>query len=408
MGRARRTVRHARLAAHARWHQKKLEVSALRMAYAILVEGARPEQIREVFKRCGIIVPTRQELYKEMRTVCNTVINLALQNMDDELEKMPEGSVLSFDGSWDHRRRGKQCLFTVICHQNGKIVECLTISKAVPETSENYCGDSNRMEAKGLSLAIDRLRQCPNIVGYVHDNDASARKMIRESGWEIIEYLDPGHTMKAFERRVTSFNRKNCQVLRGIEGALKSWMAALLKSSDPVEEKVKQWNNAVNHLSGDHSNCHHGDCKTTKWDLAEDEGAVDSLKKFLASTQFILEKCNPTFSTQKNESFHRMKLKFATKDVHWGFTWNARMMCAVLENNMKGWKDVLFHELGLDRVPEDVEIHMKNARFPGLRNIPVLPRLATPEQGEPQYPPRRPMQIRRNLPVYKGNPYTDK
>ena len=75
---------------------------------------------------------------------------------------------------------------------------------------------------------------------------------------------------------------------------------------------------------------------------------------------------------------------------------------------MKGWKDVLFHELGLDRVPEDVEIHMKNARFPGLRNIPVLPRLATPEQGEPQYPPRRPMQIRRNLPVYKGNPYTDK
>ena len=86
MGRARRTVRRARCAAHARWHQKKFEVSALRMAYAILVEGARPEQIREVFKRCGIIVPTRQELYKEMRTVCNTVINLALQIMDDELE----------------------------------------------------------------------------------------------------------------------------------------------------------------------------------------------------------------------------------------------------------------------------------------------------------------------------------
>ena len=84
----------------------------------------------------------------------------------------------------------------------------------------------------------------------MHDNDASARKMIRESGWEITEYLDPGHTMKAFERRVTNFNRRNCHVLRGIEEALKSWMAALLKSNDPVEEKVTQWNNAVNHLSG--------------------------------------------------------------------------------------------------------------------------------------------------------------
>ena len=230
---------------------------------------------------------------------------------------------------------------------------------------ENYCGHSNRMEAKALSLAIDRLGQCPNIVGYVPHNDASAGKIIREGGWEIIEYLDAGHSVKAFERRVTNFNRRNCQVMRGIEGALKSWMATLLKSDEPVEEKVRQWNNALNHLSGDHSNCRHGDCNTTKWDLAEDSDAVDSLK-----------------------SFHRMKLKFATKDVHWGFTWNARMMCAVLENNMKGWKEVLFHELGLDRVPEDVEIHVKNARFPGLQNIPVFPRVVKSAQWEPHYPPR--------------------
>ena len=56
MARARRTGRCARSAAFTRWHQEKFEVSALRMAYAIMVEGARPEQIREVFKRCGIIL----------------------------------------------------------------------------------------------------------------------------------------------------------------------------------------------------------------------------------------------------------------------------------------------------------------------------------------------------------------
>ena len=38
------------------------------------------------------------------------------------------------------------------------------------------------MEAKGLILALKTLAQCPNIVGYVHDNDAPARKILNESG----------------------------------------------------------------------------------------------------------------------------------------------------------------------------------------------------------------------------------
>ena len=54
--------------------------------------------------------------------------------------------------------------------------------------------------------------------------------------------------------------------------------------------------------------------------------AMQALKGFLDATQFVIEKCCGIYSTQSNESLHRRKLKFATKDVKWGFTWHARAM----------------------------------------------------------------------------------
>ena len=65
---------------------------------------------------------------------------------------------------------------------------------------------------------------------------------------------------------------------------------------------------------------------------------------------FIIESCSTEFDTQSNESFHRTKLKYATKDVKWGKSWNARMMCAVLDRNVPYWKLQLYDELGLPKL----------------------------------------------------------
>ena len=81
--------------------------------------------------------------------------------------------------------------------------------------------------------------------------------------------------------------------------------------------------------------------------------AIQALKSFLDATQFVIEKCCGIYSTQSNESLHRRKLKFATKDVKWGFTWEARMMCAVLDRNEVGWKLQLYNRLGLPPLSEE-------------------------------------------------------
>ena len=60
---------------------------------------------------------------------------------------------------------------------------------------------ANLTEAHGLKLAIPQLRECRQIVDYVHDNDGKARKIIEDSGWGIREYLGPGHALKCFEKR---------------------------------------------------------------------------------------------------------------------------------------------------------------------------------------------------------------
>ena len=85
------------------------------------------------------------------------------------------------------------------------------------------------MEAKALSLLIPKLRQDERIVGYVHDLDAKASKMIEDAGWEIKAYLDPGHCMKAFKKRLTKFEGENHGILKGIEDPSTRWMATVMK-----------------------------------------------------------------------------------------------------------------------------------------------------------------------------------
>ena len=209
MSRARR--KQARDAIMLRWHGDVPRIEPVKLAFATIVEGARPMQVRNVLGWLDLELPSKRETYTAMTRVCNVICKMAEENMQQELESCGPNTVIPFDGSWDHRRGGKQCLFTVASCETGNIIDAKVISKAVARDCEEFCEQSNLMESKGLSLVIDDLRDNHNIVGYVHDNDARARKMIRLSGWEITEYIDPNHALKCFERRLQNFNRKKCQ-----------------------------------------------------------------------------------------------------------------------------------------------------------------------------------------------------
>ena len=401
--RSRRSIR-AREAVQHRWEDRKTPISPRRMAYAILVEGGRPEQTFRIFERCGFRIPPRHEIYREMTLVGNEICAMARESMRLQREQLRPGTVISFDGSWDHRRNGSNCLFTVMECQKWRIIESVVISKRAPPTSQKFCETSTQMEAKGLIVALQSLAQCPGIVGYVHDNDARARKIMEQSGLKIFERLDPGHCLKSFDRKIQNFNRKNGQVLRGIEGSLRRWISTLLKSDLPTEQKVFQWKNALEHYCGHHEHCLHGDCATTTWDLAGDMAAREALKKFLTASQYIVENCERRFSTVRLESFHRLKVKYAPKDVHWGKSWEARMMCAVLDVNKPRWKDELLERIQAEQFTVHQRIDIVVARL--LERDPPDP---TDEQQIPDLEAERDIYggelYHDPLPLYRRNPY---
>ena len=89
----------ARKPAERRWNQRPIEIGARRMAYAILVEGARPEQIGNVFQLCGIKVPPRTMLYSELAGFCAQLCVMGKDSMQRELEALPHNAIIAFDWS---------------------------------------------------------------------------------------------------------------------------------------------------------------------------------------------------------------------------------------------------------------------------------------------------------------------
>ena len=292
------------------------------------------------------------EVYEKMHQVCSEIISMGNESMRKARESMPPNSVISFDGSWEHRRNGMRCLFSVICNKTGQVIDSIVVSNKVPRNDPTFCETPSLMESQGLKALLPRLMTLENVIGYVHDNDAKSRKLITEAGWDVVEFLDVGHCEKSFERKINNFNRKNDKILSEIEDSLKKWLKVLIRHRGTIEEKEELWLNARNHFCGDHSKClHHGE--TEKWSQAENPKARDLLDNFLRSTLFIIQTCNSEYTTQANESLHRLKLKYASKDVKWGFTWDARMMCAVLDRNEVGWKLKLYERLGLPKLSKE-------------------------------------------------------
>lgn len=363
MGKCKARNRQCKRAINERWKNADKFARARRLAFAIVVEGGRPEQVLNIFRWCGIPVPPMSYVYREMRTVSRRIVKMAQDSMRFERENLPPNTIIGFDGSWSHRRRGKSCFFSVVSIQTGKVIQSTLVSKSPSSDSQIACENSTLMESVGLQRAVEVLHNNPNITGYVHDNDGKARAIIRRAGWDIQEYLDPGHCKKSFERKMQNFEKKNGNILRAIETHLTRWMWTLVSSCFSVQYKVLLWSNTVNHMRGIHVYCLPHPPVGVVWYPSLHPQVAATLKKFLDKTQFIIEKCQRGVSTQLNESLNRKKLKYATKDVRWGASYEARMMCAILSRNVPDWKRKLYDSLNLDPLDPETEDFIQQREF---------------------------------------------
>jgi hypothetical protein len=290
--------------------------------------------------------PPSYLLYEEAKVVGAEIIKMARESMIQARSEMQPGTVISVDGSWEHRRHAQRCVTTIFCLDSRKVVDYAVISSRLEDGVQNYCPVSQNMEVEGMKRMIPHLKDDPRIVAYVHDKDARTANAIKRAEWHIHEYIDPGHAMKSFDRKLQKKDYKGV-IEDWVAEKLRSWMRTILKSSAEEEEKVKDWHNAVNHLMGDHSKCPFQHGPTRVWEKLNDATIRQKVEKFMHDVEWIVRSSMNQYATQINESFNRGKLKYCSKEVKWRSSFEPRICCAILDRNVPFWKLELYYQLGL-------------------------------------------------------------
>ena len=124
MGKLKRQRRHLRdlIWKRQETHPKVLE--ARRVAFSILIEGLQPYSFLRGLAWNDCTIQRPKLVFKEMMNIGDEIIQMARHSMEKARESITPGSVISFDGSWDHRRRGSNCILAVFSCQTQKIPLC--------------------------------------------------------------------------------------------------------------------------------------------------------------------------------------------------------------------------------------------------------------------------------------------
>jgi hypothetical protein len=357
------------------------EADPLQLAFGILVSGSTESQANDILNFGNIEIPPHNQLNEALKTIGEAIVEMAKRSCDEAVSNLPAGTVISFDGSWEHRRNSQRCFVAVCCQQTSKVIGYIVMTNRGSVDAENFCAVAQNMEVAGMRILLDQLRAHPEIAGYVHDKDAKTTKLFRESKWEVKEYLDPGHAMKSLERSIEKFSKDIYQIPDWVHQSLKKFMKTLLFYVEmDVDQKKAAWINSCCHFRGDHKECPYHHKETPVWDVLFDQKFLSRFTEFLEKTQWILEKCHSEFSTQLNESLNRSKLKYASKDVKWGSSFDARMGCAVLDRNCPYWKLELYSRLHLPALSDMVKWQLICREEERLKNKTTVALLSEKER----------------------------
>jgi hypothetical protein len=320
----------------------------LRLAASVIVTGSGTGQAIELLNLNNVPTPSSKQIYAALEVVCNEIVQFGRESCLAAQMEVPVGDVVSFDGSWDHRRNAEKCIVPVMSESLRKVICYGIAGRCYPKNDPRFCAISQNMETHALKLTLPCLKALNKIAGYVHDNDAKAKNAIKVAQWPIQEHIDPGHAQKAFVRKLDSFSTKNNNVLADLEGSLSGFFKIVTHMDATADKKVEFWMNSTNHYCGVHSKCpmQHA-TRPVVWAKGKDPKAVGLLNEFLTKTCYIIRCVVGEYSSQLNESFNRGKSKFANKDTNWGMTWEARMCCAVLDRNVDNWRLQLMDRLQL-------------------------------------------------------------
>lgn len=167
----------------------------LQFVYSVIIHGSTYTDASVLFLENGFLPPAHTTFYKYIDIILDQIILLCTETVKQFRLSMKTGTIISLDGSWDHKRRGRSCIVVIIDQLQKKIIDFEIIRKSSKSYPTDYNGSSQGMETECVRRISLRLKYDNRIIGYCHDRDSSVTSFMKKN-WPITEYIDRNHSVK--------------------------------------------------------------------------------------------------------------------------------------------------------------------------------------------------------------------
>ena len=336
-------------------NEAEKQIDAIEFAIAIIYCGFPETEAREFAALIGKHPPSYRQITKAFNLLRPILMQLANDSVLIEKNKMPEGSAICVDGSWDHRRDGHLHIFDVICIQTGKIIDFSIQMRKSDRKNGNTIVSPQAMEGVAFKEIIPRLMSNPNIIEIVKDGDVQLEAIIVASGWNITIRQDTNHLLKHFPQHFDNCVNPLNFMFRGIcKKLLKKFKCILYRDESIIQKysEIQELRNAI--LTKPFLKL--GRAKEPHlWKYANDVNAVSKLDNVINLCNNITSSFVRYHSTCLNECFHSVKAKFVPKNYNLGNTADVRTYAAILQFNIGSeWLDQLYNNLDLPKTNLDL------------------------------------------------------
>jgi hypothetical protein len=250
--------------------------------------------------------PRSSLFYKAQERVAVELTDLAYRSTARKRQLVLVTHNLAFDGSWEHVRWSLQCFAGLIDIDLRWIVDFDVIDGPSGDDRALKCAQTLE------SQCLDRLskRWCGyRGIGFTHDQDSKAMKILAEHRWIVRERFDRNHVMRSYYKLWKEYafilpkgRKRRRRVLgRWIELSLVKHFQFVAKMEGDWPTRLAKWRGAVKHF------------RESRWPDKGDPLALQQLKAFVEKTEPLLERYQAGCSTRLNESLHAMRAKTAPK-----------------------------------------------------------------------------------------------
>ncbi|EFC39427.1 predicted protein [Naegleria gruberi] len=352
--------------------------TAFRFVLSCLILGHNYDTYSQLLLLNNIKPFSLSAFYNILETFSIAIEILSVKQVADDLQeaakKSQNGLIIMIDFGWGHKRESSNGALVVIDATTSKIVyykviekcrSCRDSSDIINCKTGMFHGSSKTMEGESVKqFCSDMKSNNINISCVIHDEDSSTLKHIVDQYPNVTSYLDINHIRKNLYKSLMKpsglFRRGDKALLKRLAPRINAYVSKFISKATSLDELQSWLKNIPNHLCNKHDGCSQG-CPFKDPNHKTPNKLWLSEKRHSFVIKYLKEKLNNLvlkgkaifhhYSSNPCESFHRMRIKYVSKNIKGTRYFRTRVQQAVLDKNAgKTWIIRLFDLLD---IPEE-------------------------------------------------------